>query len=630
MLGPNDRALLLDALRPPGSYRLEAAVGTTFSLDLQALLLPPLSFALLDWAAGEDGEPNPLALLEALRRNAERMTVFCQAGEIALPRTYRPLLVHLEPCVVEVTPPDPARIFHPKVWALKFVSDGGPPAYRLLCATRNLTFDRAWDTVLVLDGAPAEGDRRAVRRRNRPLQRFLAGLPDLAVRPVEEATRQRTAALADELGDAAFALPEGFDDLAFHVLGLGQGGTPFGDDIDRLFVVAPFLTKGALTRLAGTGGRHVLVSRQEALDAVGGLALAGFEQVFILAEHAWAELAGDEAGIRRDDVAAAATDEAVAEAADAELTGLHAKLYLAEQRSHVRVLTGSANATDAAFAGNVEVLVELASRRSRHGIDVLLEAGAGEPGFRDLLEPTRAATEESPAETPAEAVARLLDEARRVVGACRFVASANAHDEGFELALRGEAPRPLRLESVTGVRCWPVSLGAGHAVTASLDEGGLAARFGRVSTDALTAFFAVELTAEHAGAEDSVRFVCNADLEGAPDDRRERVLVDLLRSRADVLRYLLFLLSGDDIDAQQLADALTGDRLSSNRREAGGWEAPLLESMVRALVAEPERLDHLARVITDIRRTGRADELLPHDIGLVWEPIWQARQELGP
>ncbi len=34
-----------------------------------------------------------------------------------------------------------------------------------------------------------------------------------------------------------------------------------------------------------------------------------------------------------------ASEEAVAEAAGAELTGLHAKLYVAERRSHVRVLT---------------------------------------------------------------------------------------------------------------------------------------------------------------------------------------------------------------------------------------------------------------------------------------------------
>ena len=220
------------------------------------------------------------------------------------------------------------------------------------------------------------------------------------------------------------------------------------------------------------------------------------------------------------------------------------------------------------------------------------------------------------------------DQARRAMGAWRFVASATPLGGDFELALRGESDRPLALDGLTGVHCWPVSLGAGHAVVPTVDDRELSARFGRVSADALTAFFAVELAAEHAGAEDSVRFVVNADLRGAPADRRERVLVDLLRSRADVLRYLVFLLSGDSIDAQQLADALTGEGAGADRRDGWAWEAPLLEAMVRALAGDPERLDHLARVIADIRRTGKAADLLPEDLDLVWEPIWQARQEL--
>jgi len=47
-LTPETRVLLTDALRPPAGYRVEAAVGTTYSLNLTALLLAPLSFALFD------------------------------------------------------------------------------------------------------------------------------------------------------------------------------------------------------------------------------------------------------------------------------------------------------------------------------------------------------------------------------------------------------------------------------------------------------------------------------------------------------------------------------------------------------------------------------------------------------
>ncbi|CAN5415678.1 hypothetical protein BH20CHL6_BH20CHL6_08760 [soil metagenome] len=48
MLGPDDRRLLLDALRPPAGYELDQAVGTSYSLDLTSLLAAPLGLALFD------------------------------------------------------------------------------------------------------------------------------------------------------------------------------------------------------------------------------------------------------------------------------------------------------------------------------------------------------------------------------------------------------------------------------------------------------------------------------------------------------------------------------------------------------------------------------------------------------
>ena len=66
MLEPQSRTLLLDALKPPPERQLDFAVGTTFTLDLVALLAAPLAFALLD-RSGPDGKvsADPIALLEA-------------------------------------------------------------------------------------------------------------------------------------------------------------------------------------------------------------------------------------------------------------------------------------------------------------------------------------------------------------------------------------------------------------------------------------------------------------------------------------------------------------------------------------------------------------------------------------
>jgi hypothetical protein len=71
MLNPGDRTLLLESLRPPDGYVLDRAIGTSYSMDLLALLTAPLAFTFFDWEDRE-GRPtaDPLALLEAVRRNA--------------------------------------------------------------------------------------------------------------------------------------------------------------------------------------------------------------------------------------------------------------------------------------------------------------------------------------------------------------------------------------------------------------------------------------------------------------------------------------------------------------------------------------------------------------------------------
>src|SRR5271170_886920 len=157
MLNPLDRQLYLDALKPPVGYELDRAVATTFSLDLTTLLTVPLGFALLDW---DDSQGrlllDPVALLHSLRKYADRITVFCQAGRIATPAKQHPLFAHLERMIVEVHAAKPHGVFHPKVWLLRFLSKEAPVRYRLLCMSRNLTSDRSWDTLLTLEGDLAD------------------------------------------------------------------------------------------------------------------------------------------------------------------------------------------------------------------------------------------------------------------------------------------------------------------------------------------------------------------------------------------------------------------------------------------------------------------------------------------
>src|SRR5882762_1291371 len=313
MLRPDERSHLMQLLRPPAGYKFSLAVGTTFSLDLISALMLPLSFAFFDLEKS-DGElvADPLALLEALRRYRDRFTIFCQSGQIRLPPKYPPLLTFLEPCIYDVEPPDKEGIFHPKVWALRFGAEDGSVRYRVLCLSRNLTFDRCWDTVVALDGELT--DRSNAIAINHPLGDLVAALPNLARRPLPAKRRQGVEKIADELRRVRFTWPEGFDEnqCRFWVAGLeGRTVAPFGDRREKALIVSPFISDSVVRDFLDHTEETHLVSRPECLQEVPQKTLQRCESVRFLAP---------ELAVESDDDAPSEKDEV--------LDGLHAKLFV--------------------------------------------------------------------------------------------------------------------------------------------------------------------------------------------------------------------------------------------------------------------------------------------------------------
>ena len=54
MLEPRDRLLLFEALRPPDGFHFDQGIGTTYTLDLLALLTAPLAFTLFEQQGDEE------------------------------------------------------------------------------------------------------------------------------------------------------------------------------------------------------------------------------------------------------------------------------------------------------------------------------------------------------------------------------------------------------------------------------------------------------------------------------------------------------------------------------------------------------------------------------------------------
>lgn len=625
MLEPQERRLLLDSLRPPLGYELDQAIGTTFTLDLLALLTAPLAFTLFDLEQRDNGRPSadPLALLKATRDHADAITIFCQAGRIAVPPENQLLYSQLEDAVIEASAPA-GGVFHPKLWVLRYVASVAPVRYRLLCLSRNLTFDRSWDVCLRLDGELRP--RKNAYAANHPLGDFIAALPELALRrSISKPRKAAIALIADEVRRVEFELPEGFAELRFHPLGIPRyRRSPFGGDMRRTLVVSPFVDKAGLreiTRATSSGG-HVLVSRAESLARLGALdALGAFESVRVLDDAAESEL---EAAARAEE-----EEASLERMLDGVLRGLHAKLYVADAGWDARLWVGSANATEAALRRNVEFLVELVGLGSRCGVDALLLGPAtGVPGFGDLLVDYEA-TDEVEIDELAEALEREAERLQTLLAKQRLVANVDGPDsEGrYSLLLARPGRKGLSLPQGATLRAWLITQAPSHARPVEGRSGDQLARLDDLELEQLTTFVAFELELRREGRKHVSRFVLNVPLRGAPRGRHEAILRTLLRDKERLLRYLLFVLAdAEGIQSLSPADLAAIGRSGDGARS--GWsqlQFPLFEALVRTLARDPQKLSQIARLLDDLGDDGNLDELLPDGFREVWDPIWTAR-----
>jgi hypothetical protein len=617
MLEPGDRRLLLESLRPPEGYDLDFAIATTFTLDLLSLLTAPLGFTFFEL----DGDTrdastaiDPLVLLRTIRRYAERIAIFCQAGRIVVPRHRQLLFANLEESVVQVAPSAERGVFHPKVWILRFVGKNAPVRYRLICLSRNLTFDRSWDTSLVLDGELVE--RKVGFGANRPLADFVDELPKLAIdRRLPARIREFVATAGDELRRVKFDPPPPFEKVWFWPVGIdGYKRHPIDGRIDRLLVISPFLSPSMVRSLGVRGERNVLVSRMDTLQLLSKEDLRDYRHIYAMDPSAGAELQGE--------------DEQAGDNSASTSAGLHAKVYVADAGWDASVWTGSANATDAAFHQNVEFLVELIGKKSTCGIEALLGGVKDSTTLRDLLVSFEPLDTPVPQDAAQQDLESRLDALRRAIGDRVWEARVtDGGPGGYTIDL---APaKGLKSDALADVelRCWPITLADSSATR--VVAGAEPMRFGPLTLEALTAFFAFEAEVRSGPASLRARFVVAARLIGAPAARRERLLQYHLRDSEQLIRFLLLLLLADDDSGAAAIDFIpTWTSAAGNGAGAAAELQVLLEPMLRALDGSPSSLDQVAETIAELRRNADGAALIPAGFDRIWSAVWDARQRL--
>jgi hypothetical protein len=502
--------------------------------------------------------------------------------------------------------------------------------YRFLCLSRNMTFDRAWDTMLCLEGPLTE--RANAFTQNHALGRFVEALPGMAIRSVSKPWKKRISDLAYEIRRVDFEKPELVDHMQFWPIGIEtdrdpEKDWPFGES-KRTLVISPFVSGGALGDFASLHSQIELVSRAEQLERVKPEVLSAYSNVWILDDTAEPEPSETEEA----NSDAGEASESILPAAPA-LVGLHAKLYVLDGGWDASVFTGSANATHAAFNRNVEFLTELRGKKSRLGVAAILgestnpdDKKPGAASLADLLRPFKPGDGEGTEESSEDKFERLVDEIAKQIAKAQLIAECqDATDgSGYRVCLQPVKRIKVVIDPAVIVSVRPAS--RPHAPFVSLDVNELTwAEFDSLAMLSLTSFYVFRIETE-SPKKMTREFVLNIPLTNEPSGRREALLKHLLSDKERVLRFLMLLLS--DADADAFANMFNGiDGGSESFQFSSLLNGPtLFESLMRCVERDPARLEQVAEIISDLEKSSDGRELLPEELDAIWRPIWNVAQ----
>lgn len=598
MLAPDTRTLLLDALRPPIGFQLEHAIATTFTLDLNSALMVPLALAGFNLS----GSPDLVAVMEALQSSVGKIDVFAQAGMIKTSSWPGDLTALLEPSIHTVHRPIPGHLFHPKVWLLKF-SNAGDVSYRCIVLSRNLTSDRSWDVVLRLDSDPDVSKRNV---ENDGLVRLVSSLASMPGSRLGKERRDRLNVVAEELKRVTWQMPEGADSVRFIALGISGGLRK--KDLGQLFsgyrhlIVSPFLTEGGLEILLknSPNSEVAVVSRPDQLDQIGKMYLDSFQTYTV----------NPMAGLEEN-------DDGTTEGS-ALLGDLHAKVYVVESNRRSYVYVGSANATDAAFSGNVELLCEISGGAKKMGIDLMM--GDKAP-FRTILDPYMSPSD--PNVDPKAEITHQLDSYLIDLAQCELTLDIRAEGTLYAGTLTSGTPVPKLPAGVDiSLSIAPMNRSSERFTLEAMTP----VRIGLEPRDVadITAFFAVKASAVLEGRQYERSTVLRALIVNDPQDRFDHVLVRQLDSPEKFLRFLMLLLAIGGQSMSAGLDATLGSEGVFGRSTEG-----LFEMLVRAMAVQPESLDRLSTIVENLEKNGKAQDVLPQGWDEVWTAIRQAREIIG-
>lgn len=575
-----------EQLIPPSGYDLIRAIGTTYSLDLETLMVLPVA---LFYSKLLDAHPDELRydMLEAITKSAEKITVFYQNGQLKVPHKYHHLMAYWENGIEPITMDNHVSSFHPKVWVMRYECKGKKPVYRLLVTSRNLTFNRDWDVAFSAEGTVEENEQP----KNRPLIHFLQYLDSHTQKKIP-------GNFLNDLIYVKFDLPDHFDYLKLIPIGIDDPGagkkypnplTSANNAWDQLLIISPFLDKTTLKKLMAFSSKPpFLLSRKEEMDGIDTDTLENFNN--------WQFSRFIQEAEHRD---------VLSENEEPMDQHLHAKLFVALKEGRTSWYLGSANCSDPAQCRNVEFMVEL--RGAEKNIDPTRL-------FRQL-------TDEKKGDgialfTPYDFNARVsVEEQKRIDLDVRKIKYDLA-----KLPIKGEAFQPegataynltieidarkFRHPDQYAIRLRPLPEKSKAPVELSPGELNSITDFTGYPETLLSPFLDFEITKSDLVCS---RFILWMDIQ-LPETRLNRIFTSIINSKEKFLKYLTFLLTGEESEMIDDTHATAAPHAAANGHSFSFAGAPVYERLLIAASRFPGKLRSINNLIERLKHETRTGE----------------------
>ena len=574
-------------LMPPDGYRLDKAIGTTYSLDLEALTAVAICLGLSEETDSKLMQ-NPISMLNALQKVSDKIILFCEAGQIKAPLKPTALSILLEKMVVEVALPKDRQLgrypaFHPKTWVLSYVNKDGDKKYRFVVMSRNLTFDRSWDVSFSMDSS------RMVRqkKKTKPIINFLDFLSGSVSNNVKDAGKKRTLIrnMQVELADVSFSLDSKEFGENFEILPLGIGKNAYQMSEDVLFstdrnsadstfhelvVMSPFLSESVIAdfNIAERGlsdSKRTLITRRSELSKLKEMDTDNFT-IYVLK---------DEIVDGEDAISDVMTDKMKQD--------IHAKIYIRRKYADVDLYLGSMNASYSAINKNVEMMLWLGTKNKYlNGEKFLKDIFCGPAD--DVKNPFEKVTVMDAVQDIDGDNKNALEQ--KIKELCRAKRKATITEDNY-----GKYKVTVEFPGVTSdktIMVSPFHSKQEHTLCEKIE-------FTELEILQLSEFY--ELTAKE--GEDEIHRIIMIPTIGFPEDRESAVVNSIVKDRASFVEYIAFVL-GDDYLASMLEKKQIGE--SGIFQHSNDAMPVLYEKMLKTSVEEPERfrdIGYVLKMVTD-------------------------------